>query len=362
MKYISLGPPAAYPIMLRVSGYDKDKVREIAQEVGRRVAADPNNTGVHLDWNEKTKALKLKLDQDKLRAMGVSSQALSQTLYTELNGLSIAQYYKDDRTINIEVRLKESDRQDLSKIKQLPVYLGAAGYVPLEQVAEISFEAEDGLIWRRDLKPTVTVQAGIKEGTANDATQKAFNSLKDIRASLPAGYSIDVDGALHDSNKSMKYIMAPIPAMLFIIMTLLMIQLRSFKKVALTLLTLPLGMVGVSLGMFVFNSAIGFVAVLGVLSLSGMIIRNSIILLDQIRLHLEDGATQWQAIIDSAVLRFRPIMLTAGSSILGMVPLIFSTFWGPMAVAIACGLLVATALTLLVLPVMYAAVYKVEEE
>ena len=229
-------------------------------------------------------------------------------------------------------------------------------------MAGISYEAENGLIWRRDLQPTVTVQANIIEGTANDAAKKAYEATKEIRDRLPFGYSISIDGALEMSAKSSKYLAQPIPVMLFIIVTLLMIQLRNWRNVILTLLTLPLGLIGVTVGMLLFDSAMGFVAILGVLALSGMIIRNSIILLDQIRLHLEAGDSQWDAVIDSAVLRFRPIMLTAGSSILGMVPLITSTFWGPMAVAIASGLLIATALTLLVLPVMYAVVYKVKPE
>ncbi len=362
VKYVPLGPPSAYPIMLRVQGYDKSKVREIAQEVAQIVASDSNNYGVNFDWSEKSKILKLKLDQDKLRAMGVSSQEIAGTLTGELSGLTAAEYYKGDRTIGIQFRLREEERQSLEKLKGLPIYLGSAGYVPLSQVAEISYEAENGLIWRRDLQPTVTVQANIIEGTANDAAKKAYEATKEIRDRLPFGYSISIDGALEMSAKSSKYLAQPIPVMLFIIVTLLMIQLRNWRNVILTLLTLPLGLIGVTVGMLLFDSAMGFVAILGVLALSGMIIRNSIILLDQIRLHLEAGDSQWDAVIDSAVLRFRPIMLTAGSSILGMVPLITSTFWGPMAVAIASGLLIATALTLLVLPVMYAVVYKVKPE
>ena len=362
VKYVPLGPPAAYPIMLRIQGYDKSKVREIAEEVAQIVASDSNNYGINFDWSEKSKVLKLKLDQDKLRAMGITSQSIAGTLAGELSGLPAAEYYKGDRTIGIQFRLREEDRQSLEKLKALPIYLGSAGYVPLSQVAEISYEAENGLIWRRDLQPTVTVQANILEGTANDAAKKAYEATKEIRDRLPFGYSISIDGALEMSAKSSRYLAQPIPVMLFIIITLLVIQLRNWRNVVLTLLTLPLGLVGVTAGMLLFDSAMGFVAILGVLALSGMIIRNSIILLDQIRLHLEAGDSQWNAIIDSAVLRFRPIMLTAGSSILGMVPLFTSTFWGPMAVAIASGLLIATALTLLVLPVMYALFYKVKPE
>ena len=358
ISVIQTGPPAPYPIMLLVSGYDKDKVRDIASQVADRVAQDPNNTDINMDWNEKSKVLHLEFDQAKLRALGLSPQAVAQTVYTEVSGASAAQLYSGDRTIDIQLRLADTDRQDLSQIKNLPVY-SAGGYVPLEQLAKISYEAEDSLIKRKNMQPTITVQANIKEGTANDATQKAYDAVKDIRDELPFGYNITVGGSLEDSEDSMKYLLIPIPAMIFIIMTLLMFQLRNGKDMILTLLTAPLGLIGVVAGMLLLNQAMGFVAILGVMALSGMIIRNSVILIDQIQKHIEAGETPRDAIVDSAVLRFRPIMLTAAAAILGMLPLMTSSFWGPMAVAIASGLLIATILTLLVLPVMYAVTYKI---
>ena len=358
ISVIQTGPPAPYPIMLLVSGYDKDKVRDIASQVADRVAQDPNNTDINMDWNEKSKVLHLEFDQAKLRALGLSPQAVAQTVYTEVSGASAAQLYSGDRTIDIQLRLADTDRQDLSQIKNLPVY-SAGGYVPLEQLAKISYEAEDSLIKRKNMQPTITVQANIKEGTANDATQKAYDAVKDIRDELPFGYKITVGGSLEDSEDSMKYLLIPIPAMIFIIMTLLMFQLRNGKDMILTLLTAPLGLIGVVACMLLLNQAMGFVAILGVMALSGMIIRNSVILIDQIQKHIEAGETPRDAIVDSAVLRFRPIMLTAAAAILGMLPLMTSSFWGPMAVAIASGLLIATILTLLVLPVMYAATYKI---
>lgn len=358
ISVIQTGPPAPYPIMLLVSGYDKDKVRDIASQVADRVAQDPNNTDINMDWNEKSKVLHLEFDQAKLRALGLSPQAVAQTVYTEVSGASAAQLYSGDRTIDIQLRLADTDRQNLSQIKNLPVY-SAGGYVPLEQLAKISYEAEDSLIKRKNMQPTITVQANIKEGTANDATQKAYDAVKDIRDELPFGYKITVGGSLEDSEDSMKYLLIPIPAMIFIIMTLLMFQLRNGKDMILTLLTAPLGLIGVVAGMLLLNQAMGFVAILGVMALSGMIIRNSIILIDQIQKHIEAGEAPRDAIVDSAVLRFRPIMLTAAAAILGMLPLMTSSFWGPMAVAIASGLLIATILTLLVLPVMYAVTYKI---
>ncbi len=361
IKFIQTGPPADYPIMLRVSGYDTAKVKALADQVADRLAEDSNVTNVNLDWSTKSKALKIKLDQDRLRGMGVTSQAVAQTLYTELTGATAAQFYSGDRTVAIQLRLTETDRKDLSEIKSLPVYVGAQGYVPLEQIAEISYEAEYGTIKRRNLKPCITVQADIKTGTANDATTKAMNAVKDIQAELPLGYSIEAGGALENSKDSTGYLLEPLPAMVFILMTLLMFQLRSGKQMLITLLTAPLGIIGVTWGMLLFDKSMGFVAILGVLALSGMIIRNSVILIDQIQKHMADGETPWDAVVDSAILRFRPIMLTAAAAILGMVPLMVSSFWGPMAVAIASGLLVATVLTLLVLPTMYAAVYNVRE-
>lgn len=360
IKNIPLGPPSDYPIMLRVSGYDVDKVKGYAQQIAKKVSEDPNTENVFLNWEQKSKVMHLELDQDKLRAMGLSGTDVAKTLYTELSGATIAEYYAADKTIGIQLRLQDNDRNDLSKIKNIPIYIGT-GYVPLDQVAKISYAAEDGLIWRRDLKPTITVEGNIKSGTANDATQKAYDSIQEIRDSMPFGYTVEVDGALENSQKSLKYLLGPVPVMILLIMTLLMFQLRNVSQMVLTLITAPMGLIGVAIGMLLFGKSLGFVAYLGILALGGMIIRNSVILIDQIKKHMEAGEDPWNAVIDSAVLRFRPIMLTAAAAILGMLPLMRNIFFGPMAVAIASGLLVATVLTLLVLPTMYAAWYKIKK-
>lgn len=361
IQYIQTGPPSDYPVMLRVTGYTTDQAKELARQVEDVVSKDSNLYNVNTDWGDKSKVMHLELDQAKLRALGVSSQAVSQQIYTEVTGASAAQFYAGDRTIDIDLRLAGTDRRDLSKIKDLPIFLGQAGYVPLEQLAKISYDAEDGLIKRRNLMPTITVQADIHSGTANDATQKAYEATKELRDNLPFGCRIEPAGTLEDSQDNVAYLLKPVPVMIFIIMTLLMFQLGSAKQMLLTVLTAPLGLIGVSWGMLLTGSAMGFVAELGILALFGMIIRNSVILIDQIQKHLADGESPWDAVIDSAILRFRPIMLTAAAAILGMLPLMASTFWGPMAVAIASGLLVATVLTLLVLPTMYAAAYHVEK-
>lgn len=359
VKNVPLGPPSDYPIMLRVSGYDVDTVKQYAQQIASRISEDSNAENVFLNWEQKNKVMHVQLDQNKLRAMGLSGQDVAKTLYTELSGATIAQYYAEDKTIGIQLRLQEQDRNDLSKIKTIPIYIGS-GYVPLEQVATISYGAEDGRIWRRDLKPTITVEGSIKSGTANDATQKAYDDIKDIRDSMPFGYTVEVDGALENSQKSLGYLLGPVPMMVLIIMTLLMFQLRRVSLMVLTLITAPMGIIGVAFGMLLFGKSLGFVAYLGILALGGMIIRNSVILIDQIDKHMAAGEDPWHAVIDSAILRFRPIMLTAAAAILGMIPLMTSIFWGPMAVAIASGLFVATVLTLLVLPTMYAAWFKIE--
>lgn len=360
-KVIQTGPPAAYPVMLRISGYEKNQVQDIANQVAMKLAQDPNLQNINFDWNEKGKAIHLELDQDKMRNLGISGQNLGLMLQTGISGSTVAEFYEQDRTINIVFRMQEDYRTDLEKVKNMPIYLANGQYVPLEQIAKISYEAEDASIWRRDLKPTITLSASILKGTPNDTTQKAYDSIQDIRDNLPFGYSITVDGALENSNKSIENILQPLPFMIFAIITILMFQLQRVSLMFIVLLTAPMGIIGVSFGMLIANQPMGFIAQLGILSLSGIIIRNSIILIAQIEQHMANGEDPWNAVIDSAILRFRPIMLTAAASILGMIPLMRSNFWGPMAVAIASGLLVATILTLLVLPTMYATYFKIEE-
>jgi multidrug efflux pump len=360
-KVINVGPSANYPVMLRVTGDDHDRVREIAKKVAMIMEANPGTKNVNLNWNEKSKIMHLEIDQDKARQLGVTSQALASSLQTQLSGTSIAEFRETDKTVSMVFRYATQDRSDLSRLKDLTIHIGNGKYVPLDQIAKISFETEDGLIYRRDLKPMILVQAETKPGvTGDDVVEQVYNNLADLRSDLPLGYSIDYDGSKEDSSKAVKFLFQPIPAMLVIIMILLMFQLQSIPKMILTLLTAPLGIIGVSLGLFLTGRSMGFVAQLGVLALAGIIMRNSVILMDQIDQHQAAGEVLWEAIINATVTRFRPIMLTAAAAILGMIPLISSLFWGPMAVAIAAGLFAATVLTLIVLPVMYAAWYKAQ--
>ena len=359
-QYIQTGPPADFPIMLRVSAPTTDEVRRVAEEVASITAADPATTNVHLDWTEKSKTVRIDFDKDKLKLYGISAKAVKQMLYTELTGAQAAEFYTGDRNIGIVLRLAERDRTNIERLGELPIAT-AGGSVPLAQIAHLSYGAEDGFIKRYNLRPSIMVQAEVREGEGNDAALRIYKATEELRRSLPAGTTIETAGALADSADSMHYLMQPLPAMIFIIMTLLMLQLGSMGKMTLTLLTAPMGLIGVAFAMLVTDSALGFVAYLGVLALFGMIIRNSVILIDQIKKHEEAGEKPMDAIIDSAILRFRPIMLTAAAAILGMLPLMRSIFWGSMAVAIAGGLIVATVLTLLVLPVMYAVAYRVRE-
>lgn len=363
IKLIQTGPPSAYPVMLRISGYDHEKVREIAKQVSHIMGDNPSLTNINFDWNEKSKVMHLIVDQDKARILGITSKGLAQDLQTQLSGATIAEFYQQDKTVGIVFRIDAQDRENLAKVKELPIYIGNGKFVPLEQIAKISYDGEDGLIWRYNLKPTITVQADVVNGiTGNDATQKVYGNLTAIREALPNGYSIDIGGSSEKSKKSIDFLLQTVPVMLVIIMILLMVQLQKVSLMILTLLTAPLGIIGVSIAMLVTMRSMGFVAELGILALSGMIIRNAVILIDQIEQHIKSGETPWDAIINSAVLRFRPIMLTAAAAILGMLPLVPSTFWGPMAVAIGGGLLGATVMTLLVLPTMYAVWFKVEPE
>lgn len=358
-RIIQSGTTDPYPVMLRISGPDHDKVRDIAGQARDILAADPNLTDISLDWNEKSKVLRLDIDQAKARALGIDNQVLSGSLQSLLSGAEVGEFREKDKTVGIVFRVDPESRQDLSRLKDLNIHIGGGRFVPLDQIAQIRYEAEEGMIWRRDLKPTITVQADTAEGVlGDDAALGAYERLQELRTSLPSGYSIKIGGSAEASEKAMRWLLHPVPAMVIIIITLLMFQLHNIPKMLMTLLTAPLGMIGVTPALLLTGRPMGFVVQLGILALSGIIIRNSVILIDQIDRHIEAGEPLWDAIINATISRFRPIMLTAAAAILGMLPLIASIFWGPMAVAIAGGLFIATILTLIVLPVMYAAWYK----
>ena len=354
------GPPVGYPVQFRVSGYDNDTVRAIAAEVADVMRANPFTRDVNFDWYQKIERVRLDVDQDKARALGISTQALALNLQTKLTGLAITQYRENDQLIDIVARTTDAERGNLSKLKDLNIHVGQGRFVPLSQIARIELQAEEGLIWRRDRLPTITVRADIPDTVQAPDVANQINPLLDpIRAKLPLGYRIDIGGSIEKSAESQASINAQMPLMIVIIVTVLMLQLQSFSRMFLTLLTAPLGLIGVTMFLLLFQQPFGFVAMLGVIALFGMIIRNSVILVDQIEQERSHGVDPWTAIVTSAVRRFRPIMLTALAAVLAMIPLTRSVFWGPMAFAIMGGLLVATVLTLLVLPAMYAAWFRV---
>ena len=356
------GPPVGYPLQFRVSGEHIDRVQALAREVAGRVRANPHAYNVNLDWDEPSKVVRLKIDQDRARALGVSTADVSHFLTSSLSGLRVSTYREGNELVEILLRGPEEERARLDLLGSLAVPT-PNGSVPLSQVADIEYAFEDGIIWHRNRLPTVTVRADIRDGvTAPSVTAAILPTLEEVRARLPSGYLLQTGGTVEDSARGQKSIAAGLPLFLLAVATLLMLQLRSFSRMALVMLTAPLGLIGVTFALLVFRVPFGFVAMLGTIALSGMIMRNSVILVDQIQQDIDAGHDRWHAIIDATVRRFRPIVLTALAAVLAMIPLSRSAFFGPMAVAIMGGLTVATVLTLLFLPALYAAWFKVKPE
>ncbi|MDY0747041.1 efflux RND transporter permease subunit [Paucibacter sp. R3-3] len=355
------GPPVAYPVQFRVVGETVTEVRKWADQAKEILRQNPNMRGVNDNWNEAVKALRLEVDQDKARALGVSSQSLAQGARTMFSGTTIGQYREADRLIDIVLRQPANERDVITDIGNAMVPTATGRAVPLTQIAKIGYGWEPGVLWRESRAYAVTVQGDVAEGLQGPTvTAELWPALQKLQAKMPPGYRIEIAGAVEESAKGQGSIFAGVPVMLFITFTLLMLQLQSFGRAMLVFLTGPLGVAGVAGALLIFNQPFGFVALLGVVALMGMIMRNSVILIDQIEQDRERGVPAWQAIVDSAVRRFRPIVLTAAAAVLAMVPLSRSGFWGPMAVAIMGGLIVATLLTLLVLPAMYAAWFRVK--
>lgn len=359
-KDIPLGPPSPYPVMLRVRGPEASKVKEIAQKVRSIMAAHKNVNFTRLDWLEESNKVQMSIDNDKLLQLGITRQTVASALYAQVSGYSFATYLEGDQEIDLVFRVNPADRLDTAKLENI-VIPTSSGAIPLSQVAKISHGTEDNIIWHYNLQPCITVNGGIEDGvTGNDVTKKVYAQTEQLRKALPYGYSIEIAGGLENSNKTLKKIMAPVPAMLLLIMILIMIQLQDIRKLAAIMLTAPLGIIGVILGLLVFRAPLGFMAELGIMALTGTIIRNSMVIVDQIDQHLAKGMQPLEAVKESAIVRFRPIMLAAFTTILGLIPLFFSQFWNSMAVTIACGLTGATMLTLVVLPVLYAMIFKLK--
>ncbi len=356
------GPPVGFPVSFRVMGEDIDQLRAVAEEVATVMRTEGDLQNVQFDWNEKIKSLRVEIDQDRARALGVSSQDVALTLQAWLKGAAVTQYREGDQLIDVVWRASGAERDSFDHLPDLDIGTATGRHVPLAQVAKLVPVLEEGLIWRRDRLPTITVRADLLGATTGPAVSARINpQLDQIRAKLPPGFRIEMGGAIEESAKGEKSIQAVMPLMLVAVVTLLMIQLQSMRRTLMVLLTAPLGLIGVNLSLLIFQVPFGFVAQLGVIALMGMILRNSVILVDQIDQDERAGKSTWDAIIGSTVRRLRPIALTAAAAVLAMIPLSRQVFWGPMAVAIMGGLIIATALTCLFLPALYAAWYRVRE-
>ncbi|MGF6742860.1 efflux RND transporter permease subunit [Paraburkholderia atlantica] len=357
---LELGPPVGFPIQFRVVGSDTQKVREIAREVERVVASSPKVRDVQLDWNDPVRTLKVDLDQDKARALGLAPADVAFVTQAFTNGATLSHLREQENLIEIVARAVPSERLDLGALKDVNLYTREGTVVPLSQVARVRYEVEEPVLWRRNRDMAITVRADVKDGEQGvSVTREIRPLLKDIEAKLPFGYRIDVGGAVEESDKANRALMAVFPVMLVTILTILMLQLQSFSRMTMVFLTAPLGLIGVVAALLIFQAPLGFVAILGVTALCGMIMRNSVILVDQVQAEIAQGRDTWTAVVDAAVHRTRPVTLTAAATVLAMIPLTRSIFWAPMAIAIMGGLTIATLLTIFFMPALYAAWFNV---
>jgi multidrug efflux pump subunit AcrB len=354
------GPPVGWPVQVRVTGPDRQEVRRLAGEVGEVMRATPKLSSVHDDWLEAVPTLKLDIDQDRARALGVTSQTVRRSLQATLSGFQIGEFRDSDETVKVMLREPSNTRNLLSALDNVYVKTAAGASVPLRQVAKFTIDHEPGIQWRRDRLPSITVRGVVPDNVQSpDVANAVFAELKPLRDALPAGYRIELQGAVEESAKSQISINEKMPVMLLVILLLLMVQLQHFGKSLLVLLSGPLGLIGAAAALLVFQAPFGFVAILGVIALAGIIMRNSVILVDQIQQDTAAGRDASTAIIESAVRRFRPITLTAAAAVLALIPLIREVFWAPMALAMMGGLIAATILTLTFLPALYALAFRV---
>ena len=350
-----LGPPTGWPVQMRVMGPDRTEVRRIADQVKAKFAENSELSAIHDDWLEQVPAMKLVVDQDRARALGVSSQRIRQMLQATMSGAPLDNFRDGEETVSIVAREPEANRQLLSAVNSVYIPTDFGGFVPLSQVAKVVPVMEQGIEWRRDRLPTITVRATLPDGVQpNDVAMKLYSDLKPLRDGLAPGYKVEIQGGAEDAAESQMSIAAKAPIMLLVIVLLLMVQLQHFGKAMLVLATGPLGIIGAAAALLISGAPFGFVAILGVIALLGIIIRNSIILVDQIDQDIAVGMERYEAIIGAAVRRFRPITLTAMTAVLALIPISRGVFWGPLAYAMMGGILVATVLTILVLPAGYA--------
>jgi multidrug efflux pump len=357
------GPPVGFPVQFRVIGPDPLKVRAIAEDVRKVMAENHKLIDPHLDWNEQVKSIRLDIDQDRARALGLTPQEVAQTLQTLVSGYTITQYREGIERIGVVARAIPSERLDLDRLPALTIATRNGVAVPLSQVAKLSYEFEEPILWRRNRDLVLTVRSDVIDGVqAPDVSNEVAPKLKSIKDALPYGYRIETGGSIEESVKANVALVAVFPVMIIAMLVLLMIQLQSFSRLALVVVTAPLGLIGATGALLISNRPFGFVALLGLIALAGMIMRNTVILVDQIDRDIAEGHARYRAIIDATIRRARPVTLTALAAILGMIPLSRSVFWGPMAITIMGGLLVATILTLLVVPALYALWFRVTKD
>ncbi|MGE0766628.1 MAG: efflux RND transporter permease subunit [Hyphomicrobiaceae bacterium] len=351
---LELGPPVGWPLKFRLSGPDPTRTKDLAHAFAQVLGANPSTRLINYDWNEPAKVVKVEVDQDRARALGLSSQQLSNTINAVLSGTRVTQLRDATYLVDIVARAAPAERAKLDTLRDLMLPVAGGKSIPLGQVAELSYELESPMIWRRQRLPTVTVQADVAPGIEPTTVVAELQpSISAFGAQLPAGYGLVLGGVVEDSAKAQASIFVVFPLMLLLMATILMVQLKSFSRVVLVLLTAPLALIGVTGALLLAQAPMGFVAILGVISLAGMVIRNSVILISQIDEQIKVGEAPWQAVITATEHRLRPILLTAAAAILGMIPIAPTVFWGPMAYAVMGGLVVATLLTLVVLPVLY---------
>ena len=350
-----LGPPTGWPVQMRVMGPDREEVRRIADQVKAKFQENPLLGAIHDDWLEPVPAMKLVIDQDRARALGITSQRIRQMLQAAMSGVPLDSFRDGEETVSIVAREPGGNRHLLSAVQSVYVPTDFGGFVPVSQIAKVVPVMEQGIEWRRDRLPTITVRGTLPDGVQpNDVAMQLFDELKGLREGLAPGYKVEIQGGAEDSAESQASIAAKAPIMLVVIVILLMVQLQHFGKAMLVLATGPLGIIGAAAALLISGAPFGFVAILGVIALLGIIIRNSIILVDQIDQDIAAGMERSEAIIGAAVRRFRPIMLTALTAVLALIPISRGVFWGPLAYAMMGGILVATVLTILVLPAGYA--------
>jgi multidrug efflux pump subunit AcrB len=360
---LDFGPPVGFPVQFRIVGPEKQVVRNLANQVREVMRKNPSAVDVNLEWEEPAKIIQVKIDQDRARLLGLSPQEIELGLQTLLSGTTISFYREGTETLPVVARAIDEERLNLDQFQDMTLFTLGGKSVPLQQIGKLEYSQEDPIVWQRNQEQILSVRCDIVDGVqAPDVSKQIDRELAELRAQLPPGYRIDLGGSIEESNKANGALFGMFPIMIMVMLTLLMAQVQNFRKMFLIFGIAPLGIIGAVASLHAFHAPFGFVALLGVIALAGMDMRNSVILVDQIEQDIRQGLSPWQAVIESSVRRARPVILTAATAILAMVPLTGSVFWGPMAMAIMGGLSIATFLTLINLPAIYVLLFKIKPE